>query len=196
MHRNGRYFLGAQHRGFTLMEIIIVVLIIALFAGMIIPRMSGLGKRTEQLVADKIGDLLSAFGYRDSIASGSTAIEYSESDRTLVLLTLKTDPIDPDEPPVWSRDYLAPTVKIPLSISFRAMEDGKLLPDSGWSIIAHNDGTRPKIELEIEGDAVDTSITLDPWATGPYVIDNTQDKIIMLPDAFDLDAAGQDREPW
>lgn len=196
MHREGRNLKGARNRGFTLIEIIIVILIIALFAGLIVPRMVGLGKRSESLTVDKVADLLSAFSYRDSIASGTTAIEYIAANNSLILLSLQPDPVSPDDPPVWSRDYLAPIVEIPFSVTLRALEDGKLLPDTNWSILANSDGTRPKIKMELQGQAVDASIVLDPWSPGPYVVDNTRQEVIMLPDVFDLDAAGQDREPW
>ena len=196
MNREGRNLNGVRRNGFTLIEIVIVIMIIALFAGLIIPRMASLGKRNESLTVDKVADLLSAFSYRDSVASGSTAIEFVATDNSLLLLALQPDPLNPEDPRVWSRDYLAAPVDIPSSLTLRALQDGKLLPDSNWSILTNSDGTRPKIEMELQGDLVDASIVLDPWAPGPYVVDNTRQEVVLFPDVFDLDAAGQDREPW
>jgi prepilin-type N-terminal cleavage/methylation domain-containing protein len=196
MQRDVRNLIGSRGLGFTLIEVVIVVLIIALFAGIIIPRMTGMGKRVEGLTVDKVADLLSAFGYRDSIASGTTAIEYSESTGSLTLLTLRPDPDNPEDPSIWSRDMLAPIVTIPTTMTLRAYEDGKLLPDSNWSIITNTDGTRPKIEMELTGEATESSLVLDPWAQGPFVVDELNHEIVLLPDSFDLDAAGQDQVPW
>ena len=196
MNREGRNLNRVRRNGFTLIEIVIVIMIIALFAGLIIPRMASLGKRNENLTVDKVADLLSAFSYRDSVASGSTAIEFVATDNSLLLLALQPDPLNPEDPRVWSRDYLAAPVDIPSSLTLRALQDGKLLPDSNWSILTNSDGTRPKIEMELQGDLVDASIVLDPWAPGPYVVDNTRQEVVLFPDVFDLDAAGQDREPW
>ena len=196
MHREGRNLIGAHGLGFTLLEVIIVVLIMALFAGIIIPRLAGMGRRAEALTVDKVADLLSAFGYRDSIASGTTAIEYSEATGSLTLLAMRRDQGNPEEPSVWSRDLLAPVVTIPTTMTLRAYEDGKLLPDSNWSIITNSDGTRPKIKMELTGKATESSLVLDPWAQGPFVVDELNPEIVLLPDSFDLDAAGQDRVPW
>lgn len=196
MDIQGRKLAGAP-RGFTLLEVIIVVLVIALFAGMIIPRMSGMGKRIEALTVDRVVDLLSAFGYRDSLASGRAAIEYSESNRQLLLLTLKQNARDDSSSEeIWSKDALAPAVKIPDSMTLRAYEDDKLLPETTWSILTNIDGTRPKIKFELIGEDTDTTLILDPWAQGPLLVDEMLMEVQTMPDAFDLDAAGQDRVPW
>lgn len=183
-------------RGFTLIEVVIVIMIIALFAGLIIPRLSGVSQRAEKLTVDRVEDLLAAFSYRDSLASGSTAIEYSSIDHSLVLLTLWVDPDAPDDPATWSRDILVPVVRLPESLGMRVYEEGELLPDGDWSIITRIDGTRPKIEIQLFGTATDATVMLDPWAQGPYVVDELAEQKTVLSDAIDLDAVGQDKEPW
>lgn len=187
---------GARTRGFSLIEVIIVIMIIALFAGLILPRLSGLNRRSEQITVDRVADLLSAFSYRDSLASGSTAVEYSSSGGSLALLTLWVDPEDPDEPAIWSHDILAPMVRLPETMGLRAYEDGELLAHGDWSILTRIDGTRPKIEIELIGESVNATIMLDPWAQAPSVVDELSLERTLLSDAVDLDAIGQDKEPW
>ena len=183
-------------RGFTIIEVVIAVLVISLMAGLIIPRLGGVGKRAEQLTVDRVADLLAAFSYRDSLASGSTALEYSSSEGSLTLLLLRRDPDNPAANEVWMRDTLAPVVRIPESILLNAYEDGALMPNGDWSLLTNLDGTRPKIEIELAGSVVNATVMLDPWSQTPAVVDEYNEAPRVLPDAIDLDAAGQERDPW
>ncbi len=196
MHRASINLDRTRTRGFTLIEVVIVIMIVVLFAGLILPRLSGVGQRAEQLTVDRVEDLLAAFSYRDSLASGSTAIEYSSIDHSLILLTLLANPEQPEDPAIWSRDILVPVVRLPESMGIRTYEEGQLLPDGDWSIITRIDGTRPKIEIQLFGVATDTTVMLDPWAQGPYVVDELAMEKTTLSDAIDLDAIGQDKDPW
>jgi prepilin-type N-terminal cleavage/methylation domain-containing protein len=183
-------------RAFTLIEVIIVIMVIVLFAGMIVPRFFGLNKRAEQLVVDRVADIIGAFSYRDSLASGKAAIEYEHTTRRLMLLELEADPNSPDDPPVWKVDNLAPVVEIPDGIVLRAFEDGDQFAEGSFSILARSDGTRPKIEIKVLGEDLTATILLDPWAQGPHIISDELGFGVDLPDAIDLDSTGQDREPW
>ena len=58
------------------------------------------------------------------------------------------------------------------------------------------DGTRPKIEMELLGENVHATVMLDPWAQTPTVVDENSGTRITLSDAIDLDAVGQDKDPW
>lgn len=196
MHRASRNLQGIQPRGFTLIEVVIVIMIVVLFAGLILPRLSGVGKRAEQLTVERVADLLAAFSYRDSLASGSTALEYSAMDGSLMLLTLWVDPERPSEPAIWARDILASVIRLPDTMGMRAYEDGELLAEGDWSIITSVDGTRPKIEIELIGTSTNATIMLDPWAQSPQVVDELSGERVTLSDAIDLDAIGQDKEPW
>ena len=48
------------------------------------------------------------------------------------------------------------------------------MPDGGWLIESSTDGTRPKIELEVTGDDVDSIVVLAPWAQSPYTNDRVE----------------------
>jgi prepilin-type N-terminal cleavage/methylation domain-containing protein len=196
MHHARHLHSASKRRAFTLIEVVIVVLIISLMAGLIIPRLGGVGRRAEQLAVDRVADLLAAFSYRDSLASGSTAIEYSANQGSLTLLTLRRPPETPEDPPIWMRDVLAPVIRIPDTIVMNAYEDGAILPNGDWSLITNLDGTRPKIEIELSGSTVNATVMLDPWAQTPAVVDENNPAPTTLLDAIDLDAVGQDKDPW
>jgi prepilin-type N-terminal cleavage/methylation domain-containing protein len=187
---------GPNHRGFTIIEVVIVVLVLAVLASVIIPRLGGVGRRTERLSIDRVSDLLAAFGYRDSLSSGSSAIEYNATDHSLTLLILRKDPEQSENPEIWMRDILAPVTNLPRTIELTAFEDGARLPNGDWSLLTNMDGTRPKIEMELLGENVHATVMLDPWAQTPTVIDENTQNNAVLTDAIDLDAVGQDKDPW
>ena len=184
------------HRGFTIIEVVIVVLVLAVLASVVIPRLGGVGRRTERLSIDRVSDLLAAFGYRDSLASGSSAIEYNATDHSLTLLILRRDPEQPNEPEIWMRDILAPVTKLPGTVELSAFEDGERLPNGDWSLLTNMDGTRPKIEMELLGENIHATVLLDPWAQTPTVVDENTQANSTLTTSIDLDAVGQDKDPW
>jgi prepilin-type N-terminal cleavage/methylation domain-containing protein len=180
---------------FTLVEVILVVLILSLFAGLIIPRIAGITSSKERLVVTSAADLLSAFAYRDSIASGTAAIEYDGTNRNLFLLGARGGD-SAEEPLTWQRDPLAPVVRFPDSIDIRALADGELLPETNWSITAREDGTRPEVQFEINGKKIEARVSLPTWAQGPYVVESRAFIVPKIPDSIDLDAIGQGRDTW
>ena len=184
-----------RRSAFSLVEVIIVVMILSVLSGLIIPRMVGIASSKERLVVTTAADLLSAFAYRDSIASGSAAIEYDDGNRSLILLgarggNMKNDPL------TWQRDPLAPVVRFPEYIDIRALADEELLPETNWSITARDDGTRPTIQFQIRGKKIEATVSLPRWAQSPYVVESDALAVPRLPDAIDLDATGQGRDTW
>jgi type II secretory pathway pseudopilin PulG len=179
------------------MEVIIVIMIISLFAGLIIPRVAGISRGTGQLTVMQASDLLAAFAYRDSIASGKTALEYDGNSRMLALMaSRRLGTMDDREG--WVIDSLAPALYLPDGIEINAYLDEGLLTDGGWWIEANTDGTRPKIELELEGNELDSSVVLPAWAQSPYTMDRIKDSTseVLLPKEIDLDSSGQERIQW
>lgn len=179
------------------MEVIVAIMIISLFAGLIIPRVAGLSRNTGQLTVMQASDLLAAFAYRDSITSGKAALEYDGNSRTLMLMTNRAQESS-EERTSWIPDALAPILYLPDGLELSAFLDDALLPDGGWWIEASSDGTRPKVELEIEGNDIDSSVVLPAWAQSPYTVDRIKDiaSRVLLPEEIDLDASGQERIQW
>lgn len=186
-----------SRRAFSLVEVIIVIVILSLFAGLIIPRVAGISRGTNQLTVMQAADLLAAFAYRDSIASGKTALEFNGDSRVLMLMAHVPESASSDSN-AWSVDTLAPIVYLPEGIQINAFKDGALLPDSGWWIESSSDGTRPKVELNLEGKELDSSITLPPWSQSPYTTDRVKNGLsrVVLPEEIDLDSSGQERIRW
>ena len=179
------------------MEVIIAIAIISLFAGLIIPRVAGISRGTGQLTVMQASDLLAAFAYRDSITSGKAALEYDGNSRTLKLMASRLE-ASTDSKEAWMPDALAPALYLPNDIEINAFLDGALLANGGWWIEASSDGTRPKVELELEGKELDSSIVLPAWAQSPYTVDRIKGSVskVLLPEEIDLDSSGQERIQW
>ena len=200
MIRHNQHPLRTHHsergqKAFSLVEVIIVVMILSVLSGLIIPRMVGIASSKERLVVTTAADLLSAFAYRDSIASGSAAIEYNGGNRSLILLGARGGN-KKDDPLTWQRDPLAPVVRFPDHIDIRALADEELLPETNWSITARDDGTRPTVQFQIRGKKIEATVSLPKWAQSPYVVESGALIVPRLPDAIDLDATGQGRDTW
>ncbi|MED5507874.1 MAG: hypothetical protein VX684_08545 [Planctomycetota bacterium] len=174
-----------------------MIMVLSLFAGLILPRMSGIARSSGKLTVMKASDLLAAFAYRDSIASGRSALKY-DGDSRVAMLMRDRSPSRAAGNPSWVPDSLAPHLYLPDDFELRAFVDGSLMPDGGWLIESSTDGTRPKIELEVTGDDVDSIVVLAPWAQSPYTNDRVEGllKTIQLPQSIDLDSTGQERIQW
>ena len=179
------------------MEVIIVIMILSLFAGLILPRMSGISRGSGKLTVMQAADLLAAFAYRDSITSGGTALKYDGNARVVTLMSDRSKRRSSGGR-TWEQDPLAAPLYLPDDFELNAYMDGSLLPDGGWLIESDTDGTRPKIELEITSEEVDSSVVLAPWAQSPYTSDRNAElyKRVLLPEAVDLDSSGQERIQW
>ena len=60
--------------GFTLVEMLVVIVIIALIFSMSIPRFAGRDRRTLQLAADQVADLLTMYAQRASLGQKPVGI--------------------------------------------------------------------------------------------------------------------------
>ena len=115
-------------RGFSLVEVILVIMIISLFAGLVIPRMAGISRSTGKLTVMQAADLLSAFAYRDSISSGKSALRYDGDARAVSLMADRSERRS-SAGPTWEPDGLAPDLYLPDDFELTAFVDGSLLPD-------------------------------------------------------------------
>lgn len=72
--------------GFTLVEIIVVIVIIGVLATLIVPRVLGGAARAGDAEARAVTDMLSAVGARQALSPQSLAIEFDEAQHTLRVL--------------------------------------------------------------------------------------------------------------
>lgn len=89
-----------RRAGFTMVEIIVVIVIIVALAGVILPRMIGGADRALRIEAENVRQLLSTLGQRGVLGSQSAALQYDPKSQELSLWTKPhelTGGMDPSE---------------------------------------------------------------------------------------------------
>lgn len=183
-----------RRRGFTLIEALLVVAVLAILAGLVVPRLGGITRRQETVAIDRVADLLTMFAFRASAGKQPVGLMYDGRTRTFELLILDIDPTQQGDPIVWQPDRLSMPAPLPdgMELAF-AREDLSTLPDTEWMIATKPGGERPRIELRIEGQAVAVDLMLEPYALAARRSDRQN---VAVRERRDLDEEGLDRERW
>lgn len=192
--RRARSSVATQPRGFTLIEALIVVAVIAILAGLVVPRIGGLRRREEGLAVERVADLLTMFAFRTSAGTQPVGLLHDARDRRLELLILDIDPTQDGDPVVWQPDRLSMPVLLPEGLEIAwAREDATTLPEGDWMVASKPGGDRPRIEIRLEGRAIDVDLTLEPYGLAARRSDRQppSDR-----GRRDLDEEGLDRERW
>lgn len=98
--RSGNPIAMIRRAGFTMVEVIVVIVIIVALAGVILPRMIGGADRALRIEAENVRQLLSTLGQRGVLGAQSAALEYDPKSQELSLWTKPhelTGGMDPNE---------------------------------------------------------------------------------------------------
>lgn len=184
-----------DHRGFTLLEMIVVVVVLGIIASMAIPRLSGTRGREYELKVEQAADLMVMFAHRLSTSTKATGLQYDSPNRRLFLLTLEKD--EDTKESYWIDDPLAPPVRFPTWMEEDAIAiftDGDYMDTSQWPLTTMPGENRPIIEISIEWEDRSALVMLASHAMAPSVWLDGEGTEPLTP--IDLDAAGQTREEW
>jgi len=184
-----------DHRGFTLLEMIVVVIVLSVLASMAIPRLSGTRFREYELKVEQTADLMVMFAHRLSTSTKATGLQYDAPNRKLFLLALQKD-IESGES-YWMDDPLSAPVTFPLWMEEDAvtiLTDGDFADTSQWPLTTMPGENRPIIEISIEWEDHASLIMLASHAMAPSIWIDGDGTEPLTP--IDLDAAGQSREEW
>lgn len=185
-----------MRRAFTLIELIVVSALLALVAAMVVPRLSGMARREGDVAAERLTELLSMFAFRDNAGVQQSAIWMNPDSGCVELWTLEPDPEEPDRPPHWEIDRHVQPVRMPVGVELAEVRaDGQMLGGDEWRIVGSPGNQRPRIELRLVAQGLESTLVLEPGASVPTRVDNgTLREGVRAPK--DLDRMGMDREPW
>lgn len=184
-----------RRRGFSLLEALIVVAIIGLLAGLVVPRLGGMSRREELLVADRVADLLTMFAFRAAAGTQPVAILHDPAQGRIELLIFDIDPADADNKVVWQPDRLSMPVLLPERMQIvDALEDRKDMPSGPWMIASRPGGERPRIGWRLVGDSIAVDMALEPHSLHAWRSDRAAETATRAP--RDLDREGEERSPW
>ena len=189
-----------MRRGFTLIELIVVMIIMGVMATMIVPRMGGQRSRAFELAADQVADLLTMYAQRDALSSQPAGILHDVQRNAVVLMILDIDPADPDAPREWRPDPLVEPVRLPSSISVDGVwlrVEGRLTDIQQWPIATTPGQDRASIEIGLATDeGLRRSLVLPGHAIVPYTPGSDDEMTTISRQPIDLDAVGRHREDW
>jgi len=184
--------------GFTLVEMMVVSVIIAIVMSVAVPRLGGTRHRVFENAVDAVADLLMMYAHRDTVGAKPVALAYDGPTRSLLLMVLE-DSGDTLQPSGWIPDPFVRPVKLPPEVDANAlliMADGEPL-DLGGPPLGHAPGdARPSIEIVLQSMEGDDSATL---VLSPHAVSarrSDRDPRYAEREAVDLDAAGRSREDW
>ena len=184
-----------MRRGFTLLELIVVISILAIVSSVVIPRLRGLSKGKADVACERLNELLSLFAWRDNAGSQQCAIYMNPDTGAIELWTLEPNPKKPTAPADWMPDRFVQPELIPEGVELEVIADGLRLDGNEWRIVGSPSGNRVRIEMKVIAEGFEALLVLAPGAAMPTRVDNGK----VMDDqraALDLDARGMSREPW
>lgn len=181
-------------RGFSLIELIVVSILIVVMGAITLPRMTSLERRREDKALLEVEDLLRMFAFRNSVGTQQIAVHFDRSRNALSLWILDLNPDDPEGARVWQQDRLSYPVELPESMTItEAASDDSVIRDDIWTIASNPDGSRPRIAVFVTGRVLSGEIALDSYSTVPTRLDKA-DAVRREP--IDLDAEGRAFDRW
>lgn len=209
---------GPGPRGFTMVEMIVVVVLLAIFAGLIAPRVLNTTERQAEAESRQAQRLLTILAEREAVSAEPQAIEYDQRDGQLRLLVRRTvTGAAADAQPDWRVDPGVPPLTFVRSHLADAFADGRSLPRGRWRLVVSGSGgggggdqPRPGISLVIRA-GQPTSGAIAPADEPAWVVALGSDApaaswgsvktqppaaIAAMPRAVDLDASGKGDKPW
>lgn len=187
-------------RAFTLIELVLVVVIFAIAAGFLVPRLIARDRREAERSADAIRELLTAAAQRELLTGRGVALDFDREAGVIQVLTPR-----PQESGAWRSDVvlrpdpLIPAVDLaPLEIT-SAWNDGASLSPDRWRLMLSGLDRRPEIVLVVS-DVRTGMIWRIVLATdgGAATMSRTDDpgEFAYARDTVDLDRAGLREAPW
>jgi prepilin-type N-terminal cleavage/methylation domain-containing protein len=186
----------ALRGGFTLIELIVVIVVLAIASVAIVPKFTGTARQEADNAVDQVAEIMRLFAYRQSLGSQQVAIWRDGADGRIYLLVKDGNPEDPTAPAEWRTDRFAAPVSLPPGVDIEDVRSNDQRVDpTEWTIASTPGGDRPKIEVRIVGQGIDSTVVLPTGS--PSVVRVDADKPAPFARApIDLDRSGRDREPW
>lgn len=190
-----------MRRAFTLIEVIVAVVILAVLSVMIVPRLTRTTKAEHENAVEKMSDLLSMFAFRDATSSQQIALWQDPETGWFAMLTKDRNPLATSEDGERSKYEWVTDIRLaPIALP-RGMELADLLIDgvevlgSDWLIPSIPGGGRPSIEMHLLSGSIDTVLRLDSNSMAPTRVD-AGGNAVQTREIIDLDQYGTRDEKW
>jgi prepilin-type N-terminal cleavage/methylation domain-containing protein len=180
--------------GFTMMEMIIVVIVLGLLATAIVPRMTGTDARRARIALEATEDLLTVLAHRSSVSFHPVGLQYDGEANVLRIMTLQIDPRT--ERGVWQPDDLADEVRYPDDVRVqKCYVDDEPQAYGSWLVEFPVQEVRPVLRLRLAGPKLDVFCVLASHASTSRTVPAGGQMEEESP-LVDLDAEGREFDPW
>ena len=176
-------------RGFSIVEVIVVLVLLGILAAAVAPRLATLTGRQTRADAQAVAELLSIAARRDSLTNQPVAIEYDAGQARLRMLTRRGVTAE------WRSDPLAPDAELKASFVESAETDGMDLNPERFRVEFAGALRRPSLSIVLADQSKRESwrVSLAPGASRAVI---TPASVRITDGSIDLDAAGKGEEPW
>jgi prepilin-type N-terminal cleavage/methylation domain-containing protein len=201
-------------RAFTLVEIIVVIIILGVMAGLILPHAIGTSARQVDVEARAAQHLLSIAAERDTLSVEPQALEYDDATSELRLLVRRIGSASAavqgesgEGADAWRADPLLLPAVFTSGRLTQAWADGRPLPRGRWRVMFTQDQVRPAIVLQVEPRAGAASgAKATAWQVALPAEASAATRVAVSPGqafaaagesrSIDLDASGKGEKPW
>lgn len=197
----GRRIAGSATRGFTLIELVVVLVLMAVITGVIAPRLASGGARAAEAEVRRAAELLSTAGRRDTLTSQQIAIDFDGESSQMKLLVLRMpSAIDAARgaSPDWADDPMTMHVELKEVMLLSVSADGAALDPGKFRIEFRQSGVRPAVLMTF-GQTEDRpawTVSLPSGAFRAKVIAGEDRFADVEQTTIDLDRMGKGDEPW
>lgn len=187
-----------SRRGFTLVELVVVVVILAIAASVIMPRMFDRTRRDAEQSARSLSELVSALGTRATLGGQRLALRYDSRSNRLVpeSWAFRGSPGDFSAEGEWVGDPILASVTLE-GLEIRSINvDGQALSPDSWRIESRMGAPAPVVSIGAGPPKSSTgwSIELAPGSLRASM--RPMDAPPTAANIVDLDAQGLDKEAW
>jgi prepilin-type N-terminal cleavage/methylation domain-containing protein len=189
---------AANHRAFTLIEMIIVVVIIGIMASLVVPRLVGNQKRVFKHSVEQVNDLLIMYAQRENLGQRPIGLYHDRTRNWLMLMTLDAGSVFSGEYGQWREDTFVKPIKFPAFMydtDVEILADGDLIDASDVPLSNEVGKDRPTITINLKGAGETASLTLYPYGVAPEVNAGSVNQYTARA-RIDLDSTGHGREDW
>jgi prepilin-type N-terminal cleavage/methylation domain-containing protein len=183
--------------GFTLLELVLVAALLAIFAAVTVPRFVGNQSRLAAAEVEAVRSLVSAVAMRDALGHEPIALAF---DGAAGELRAEVRRADAAGTVAWRADPLLEPVRLSRTQVTAASIGGERQAARGWRLVLAQDGPRPAVELTLarrDNAAEVWAVALPPGASEARTFAGAAvPGGVAAVGAIDLDAAGRGNQPW
>ena len=187
-------------RAFTLVEIIVVLIIIGIVAGVVVPRFVGNSLRAALVESQSVQRFLSTAAEKSVLSGQAVTISYNSNTKRFSLLAMRPTVASPttsaadsavaNDSAAWRPDPLVDPVELSLNTLKQVLVDGRKMPSGQWQVPFIPGQARPDIRIVLQplsapaGSEINVALTpeatsatrtgfgiIQPAGTGPRVVD-------------------------